>query len=39
MTKALRFNRELGLKINREIWNERQFDRPRVFAEASSRTY
>jgi steroid delta-isomerase-like uncharacterized protein len=28
------FNRELGLKINREIWNERRFEQiPEYFAE------
>jgi hypothetical protein len=30
----IRLNRALGLKINREIWNERQFDKiPAYFAE------
>jgi predicted ester cyclase len=34
MTTAAAFNRELGLKINREIWNGRQFDKiPEYFAE------
>ncbi len=34
MTKAAAFNRELGLRINREIWNGRQFDKiPEYFAE------
>ena len=34
MTKAAAFNRALGVKINREIWNDRQFDRiPTYFAE------
>ena len=34
MTTAAAFNRELGLKINREVWNGRQFDRiPEYFAE------
>jgi predicted ester cyclase len=34
MTKAAAFNRELGLKINREIWNGRRFDKiPEYFAE------
>ena len=34
MTKAAAFNRELGLKINRDIWNGRQFDKiPEYFAE------
>ena len=34
MTKSAAFNRELGLKINREIWNGRQFDKiPAYFAE------
>ena len=34
MTTAAAFNRELGLKINREIWNGRQFDKiPDYFAE------
>lgn len=34
MTKAASFNRALGLKINREIWNGRQFDKiPEYFAE------
>ena len=34
MTSAATFNRELGLKINREVWNGRQFDRiPEYFAE------
>ena len=34
MTTAAGFNRALGLKINREIWNERQFDKiPTYFAE------
>jgi ketosteroid isomerase-like protein len=34
MTAAAEFNRELGLKINREIWNGRQFDKiPEYFAE------
>ncbi|MCC6213016.1 MAG: hypothetical protein IT513_18410 [Burkholderiales bacterium] len=27
MTTAASFNRELGLKINRDIWNGRQFDK------------
>ena len=27
MNKSAAFNRELGLKINREIWNDRQFDK------------
>ena len=27
MTAAADFNRELGLRINREIWNERRFER------------
>jgi len=34
MTKAAGFNRELGLKIDREIWNGRQYDKiPEYFAE------
>ena len=34
MTNAAAFNRELGLKVNREIWNERRFERiPDYFAE------
>ena len=34
MTGAATYNRELGLKINREVWNGRQFDRiPEYFAE------
>ena len=34
MTTAASFNRELGLKINRDIWNGRQFDKiPEYFAE------
>jgi hypothetical protein len=34
MTAAAEFNRELGLKINREIWNGRQFDKiPEYFVE------
>src|SRR5712692_6067697 len=34
VTKAAAFNRALGLKINREIWNGRQFDKiPTYFAE------
>jgi hypothetical protein len=34
VTKAAAFNRALGLKINREIWNERLFDKiPTYFAE------
>jgi hypothetical protein len=34
VTKAAAFNRALGLKINREIWNERQFEKiPTQFAE------
>ena len=34
MSDAAAFNRELGLKINREIWNGRQFDKiPEYFAE------
>ena len=34
MTEAAVFNRTLGLKINREIWNGRQFDKiPAYFAE------
>ncbi len=33
-TSPAEFNRELGLKINREIWNQRQFDKiPEYFAE------
>jgi predicted ester cyclase len=40
MTKAASFNRELGLKINREIWNGQQFDRiPEYFAEDFVRDY
>jgi len=35
MTNAAAYNRELGLKINRDIWNGRQFDKiPEYFAEA-----
>ena len=35
MTTAASFNRALGLKINREIWNGRQFDKiPTYFAAA-----
>lgn len=31
---ASEFNRELGLKVNRDIWNGRQFDKiPEYFAE------
>jgi len=34
MTTAATFNRELGLRINREIWNERRFEKiPDYFAE------
>ena len=34
ITTAAAFNRELGLKINREIWNQRQFEKiPEYFAE------
>jgi predicted ester cyclase len=34
MTTAASFNRELGMKINRDIWNGRQFDKiPEYFAE------
>lgn len=34
MTEAAAFNRDLRLKINREIWNGRQFDKiPEYFAE------
>ena len=34
MSERSTFNRELGLKINREIWNGRQFDKiPEYFAE------
>ena len=34
MSGRAAFNRELGLKINREIWNGRQFDKiPEYFAE------
>ena len=33
MTTGAAFNRELGLRINREIWNEREFDKiPEYFA-------
>jgi predicted ester cyclase len=34
VTSTAAFNRELGLKINREIWNQRQFEKiPEYFAE------
>jgi hypothetical protein len=34
MTEAAAFNRDLGLRINREIWNGRVFDKiPEYFAE------
>jgi predicted ester cyclase len=34
VTDRAAFNRELGLKINREIWNGRRFDKiPEYFAE------
>jgi hypothetical protein len=34
VTKAVAFNRTLGLRINREVRNERQFERyPICFAE------
>ena len=40
MIKAAAFNRELGLKINRDIWNGRQFDRiPEYFAEDFTSEY